>query len=177
MRVILERADGLRGVSKELPGPAVALVERIVRAHDEAHVQSANVVPMDELAPLSTHSHSRREPESSSSRSGGWNGQRSRPARRSNGVGSGQQSMRLANKLMRLVHLAENERRTAEAQRHVRMASKDSDVDAGKETGSGEASAAPNMKALQREVFEAVLREIELSKQRNQEDFDVSIWW
>ena len=85
--------------------------------------------------------------------------------------------MRLANKLMRLVHLAENERRLAEAQRHVRMAQEGHEVDSGKETVSGEAVEAPNMKALQREVFESVLREIELSKQRRQEDFDASIWW
>lgn len=85
--------------------------------------------------------------------------------------------MKLANKLMRLVHLAENERRLAEAQRHVRMSQEGSEVDSGGEQASGEAVGVPNIKALQRDVFEAVLREIALSKQRRQEDFDVSIWW
>lgn len=168
VRVIMERADGLRGIAKELPGPAVELVQRIVRATDEAQVLSANVMAVDELAPLSVHSRApsadSEEPHSTQST---WNGQRSRPARRSQ-AGAGQ-SMRLANKLMQLVHLAENERRLADAQRHVRMA-QEGEHASGEDShaASGESVKAPNMKALQRAVYEAVLREIELSKQRGQ---------
>lgn len=177
VRVILERADGLRGVAKELPQPAVELVERIVRVQDEANAPKANVVHDDDLAPLSApRSAPVSETSTASSRRNAWSGTRSRPTRRSDGVGAGQ-TMKLANKLMRLVHLAENERRLAEAQRHVRMSQEGSEVDSGGEQASGEAVGVPNIKALQRDVFEAVLREIALSKQRRQEDFDVSIWW
>jgi hypothetical protein len=177
VRVIMERADGLRGISKELPGPAVELVKRIVRATDEAQVLSANVMPIDELAPLSVHNRApSSDSEESFSTQNTWNGQRSRPARRSQ-AGAGQ-SMRLANKLMQLVHLAENERRLADAQQHVRMAQEGEKVDGGGgEAASGEAVEAPNLKALQREVYEAVLREMELSTQRGQGGSNGSIWW
>ena len=168
IRVIMERADGLRGISKELPGPAVELVQRIVRATDEAQVLSANVMPVDELAPLSVHNRApSSDTEESFSTQNTWNGQRSRPARRSQ-AGAGQ-SMRLANKLMQLVHLAENERRLADAQRHVRMAQEGEHAGgSGGEAASGESVEAPNIKALQRAVYEAVLREMELSQQRGQ---------
>jgi len=50
-------------------------------------------------------------------------------------------------------------------------------VESGREPASGEAVEAPNLKALQREVSDEVLRELDLTKKRRQEDFDVAIWW
>jgi hypothetical protein len=179
VRVILERADGLRGLGSELPEPAVKLVERIVRIQDEAIAATANVVAPDQLEPLNPpRVEASAAPRGSTARSSRsmWSGGRTLPARRTDGAGASN-AMKLANKLMGLIHLAEHERKLAEAQRYVRMAQEDGKVESGKEPASGEAVEAPNLKALQREVFDAVLREIELTKQRRQEDFDVSVWW
>lgn len=173
VQVILDRSDGLRSVGQELPEPAVRLVERIVRIQDETTVLSANVVPESDLAPLSSFAPA---PSATASARRGRGLSRTAPARRADGAGASQVT-KLAGKLMKLIHLAENERKLADAQRHVRMAQEDGKAEAGKETGPSESAEAPNLKALQVEVFEAVLRELELSKQRRQEDFDVSVWW
>ena len=91
--------------------------------------------------------------------------------------------MRLAQKLLNLIHLAESERRGEDARKHVRLAE---DSLAARSEGSAASAAGPsaggkgnvNIKALQRDVLEAVLREIELNQQRRQEEPDVrTIWW
>jgi hypothetical protein len=79
---------------------------------------------------------------------------------------------------MQLIRLAEVER--AEARSRVRMADDAPEARAegsAESSNSGQKTEPANMKALQREVFEAVLRELELSHQRRKEDPDVSIWW
>ena len=87
--------------------------------------------------------------------------------------------MRLAGKLMNLIHLAEVERRKDEAQRQVRMASEETGTE-----GSGGAPVAggsgqeANIEALRRDVLEAVLRQLELGRLRTEEDPDGhGIWW
>ncbi len=91
------------------------------------------------------------------------------------------QTMKLAKKLMSLVHLSEAERKVQAARGAVRMAEDSA-------AAKAEASAGPTggekkvdggaVKALERQVLEAVLRELELTQQRRLEDPDGrNIWW
>jgi hypothetical protein len=87
---------------------------------------------------------------------------------------------KLASKLMNLIHLAEAERKRDQDKVAYRMAADTSEARAESAGPSGEKSPTENvnMKALQRDVLEAVLRELELTQQRRQEDPDGrSIWW
>jgi hypothetical protein len=88
------------------------------------------------------------------------------------------QVMKLAGKLMNLIHLAESERRMGEAQAHVRMAE---DTDSARAEGSmdaaGEESQAPiDITTLKKTVLDSVMREIELLQARR-EDPDGNQWW
>lgn len=89
--------------------------------------------------------------------------------------------MKLANKLMNLIHLAEVERKVQEAQKHVRMAENTADARAegGAGAGGGETGGDQNMniKALQQEVLSSVLRELELNQQRREDPDGRNIWW
>jgi hypothetical protein len=89
--------------------------------------------------------------------------------------------MKLAQKLMNLIHLAETDRKTEDARNQVRMAEATSEARSG---GSASMAAGQNknlsgenvnIAALQREVLEAVLQALELNHHRRQEDTDV--WW
>ena len=86
--------------------------------------------------------------------------------------------MKLAGKLMNLIHLAESERRMSEAQGHVRMAE---DTDSARAEGSMEpdaeqADAPIDMSTLKKTVLDSVMREIELLQARR-EDPDGNQWW
>lgn len=102
-------------------------------------------------------------------------------ARKSAGVGPDQVS-RLAKKLQGLIHLAEGVGDRDAARRQVRMAE---DSAAARAEGQGGDSTRPDtglqdqvdIDALSREVLEAVSRELELRRERRQEDSDGSFWW
>ena len=89
--------------------------------------------------------------------------------------------MKLAQKLMNLIHLAETDRKSEDARRQVRMAEASAEA---RSEGSASVAAGQtknlsgenvNIAALQREVLEAVLQALELNHHRRQEDTDV--WW
>ncbi len=75
---------------------------------------------------------------------------------------------RLASKLEGLVHLVESEQREADAQRWVRRASEPAEA-AGASTAAAAAGAQDmSLDTLQREVLEAVLRELERAQERGE---------
>jgi len=96
----------------------------------------------------------------------------------SQGVGASN-VMKLANKLMKLIHLAENSRRD-EARQQVRMA--DDTAEARAEGGLGQASTGItdeniSLEALKEQVLQEVRHQLDLMQQR-QGDPDVGNgWW
>ena len=87
--------------------------------------------------------------------------------------------MKLANKLMKLIHLAENDGR-GDAHKHVRMAEEASE--ARPESGAGQTSGESfdektmNIKALRQDVLDAVLRALEDLRWRREDPDGPSFW-
>jgi hypothetical protein len=179
VRVILERSEGLRSLGSELPGPVATLVERIVRTEDIASAEGRRgAAAVDTEGVLSSRrSHGSVRASRLSGRSPTYRtlSRGSAGASGSAGVGASQ-TMKLANKLMKLIHLAERDRKDARGQ--VRMAedSAEARAEGRGSTSTGNGSGEPvSIQALQRDVLEAVLRELELTMIRNQGDPDG--WW
>jgi hypothetical protein len=86
--------------------------------------------------------------------------------------------MKLADKLMGLIHLAESQRRS-EAQSQVRMAESEpgDSTGAASPVGGTDKSPAVNIQALQREVLGAVLRDLELIEKRRVGGSDGQFGW
>jgi hypothetical protein len=180
VKVILERGDRLSTLSQELPGPAARLVDRMAQLGRE------------ELESLATKRTERDGPSAAMRSAGKATRRVLQPVKRGNirnlsakssakssqGIGAGKVT-KLASKLMDLIHLAESERRVADAQAQVRMAEDTVEARAEgtpsieKEKGSGKV----NIKALQRDVLEAVLRELEMTKLRREDPDGGNIWW
>jgi hypothetical protein len=187
VKVILEGSQS-DALVRELPAPAARLVERILRLGEAADAAGATPSVLSPTAVSPRSARGRPEMETLSS-DGGSYGRRTRSrasagAQSANGVGASN-VMKLANKLMKLIHLAESERKLAEAQAQVRMAadSLEARSEAGHGNGAGPSEgigdAHKNMEALQKEVLEVVLRELELNAQRRgEEDPDgLGIWF
>lgn len=179
VRIILDRGDAARALTREMPSPVTRLIERIVASAEPSQAtraeggrgatirsRSVRTVRRDVLHPVRTYT-------TPSSSSGGT-------SRGHDGVGASN-VMKLANKLMNLIHLAEVERKVQEAQKHVRMAENTADARAegGAGAGGGETGGDQNMniKALQQEVLSSVLRELELNQQRREDPDGRNIWW
>jgi hypothetical protein len=170
VQVILERGGSIGAAARELPEPAIRLVRRIVRIQEAASAEARYVErPRREvLAPR----HKRRTSATASTRFSTLSKPSQAPA-----AAARQRVTSLTQKLMKLIHLAEVERKVAEAQREVRMARPDAEAAAeggGREAG-GEAGA-PNLKKLESDVLAAVIQELDLMKLRRQEDFN-DVWW
>ncbi|MCB9686743.1 MAG: hypothetical protein H6735_17020 [Alphaproteobacteria bacterium] len=116
VRVILERNAGLAAAASELPREARTLVERIARS---AVAQEAAAQRVANLPQYKTST--KRSPTPTSVAHRGASGHSGAGATVVQGVGASGM-MQLAGKLMKLIHLAQNERRLADAQRQVRMA-------------------------------------------------------
>ncbi len=172
VRVILERSTELEA---ELTGPARNIVRRIASSAraDSARAdrgrgdrQAGGARALSLLRPLMV------SPVSTSDEGGESAGQR-RSATRAAG---------LTNKLMKLIHLARDERRSSDAQRQVRMsehgatAETRADTGAGKAGGESEEERVMNIKALRQDVIEAVLRELENIRWRREDPDGPSIW-
>lgn len=92
----------------------------------------------------------------------------------------GRKLMQLSQKLTGLVHLVEGERRQDEATRRVRRASEP--VAAAPPGGAQDVASASQeesvtLEALQREVMDAVLAELDMLRMRREGGPDVDIWW
>jgi hypothetical protein len=94
------------------------------------------------------------------------------------GVGASK-VMKLANKLMKLIHLAESDGR-GDAHKHVRMAENSSEAraesGAGATTGEQFDEKTMNIKALRRDVLDAVLRALDDLRWRREDPDGPSIW-
>ncbi len=184
VQVILERSTA--GVSGELPAPAAQLVRRISRAADAEN--TTNVQPRQrddrraergQRVPVRGVASVRRNvlrPQRVSFSSGPAES----TARSGQGVGASN-VMKLANKLMSLIHLAENQRKS-DAQSQVRMAEDTAQARAEGGLGASQPkdveSETMNIQTLQQEVLESVLSAIELLQERREGDPDGrNEWW
>ena len=190
VRVILERGDSMAGLREELGAPAAAMVERIVRMRNSV-VDTDGVLQPAHLAQGTRPDPMESGDVPSSPADGGSLPRVSRSARSvrampssfltssrsSEGLGASN-VMKLAGKLQRLIHLAEDERRLRDAQAQVRM----SEEKPGEGALAHGPNATPNDKtpdigSLQRDVLHAVMHEIEWHKKRRQEDPDGPDRW
>lgn len=176
VRVLIEGDDVVKQAARELPQPAVRLIERIVEVQQDAERAAAVRGPEAELL-SPRRGHQVREGHPVQQNLYTLRPMRSSPSRGVDGVGASR-VMKLANKLLQLIHLAEADKR--KAQRQVRMAEEGSQImRASTETGEGGAGGeqgAPNISALKREVVEAVYRELQLLGMRRQEAMNDG-WW
>jgi hypothetical protein len=90
--------------------------------------------------------------------------------------------MKLARKLSQLVHLAETQHRREDARRQVRMAEDTPSARAEGQAAPSQPDSAStdqvDLDALGREVLEAVMRELEMRRERRQDDpDDRQVWW
>jgi hypothetical protein len=183
VRMVLERSSLLARAGRELPAEAQSLLQRIVREADPATSPSDRA---DRAAPhrLETRTLNRfREvtrkvvtpsPAGRSLRNPAG------PADAAGAEGNGASKvMKLAGKLMKLIHLAESERRLADAQRQVRMAENTADARADGAAGRGSEGTEDmtlNISALRQDVLDAVLRELELISWRREDPDGPSNW-
>jgi len=87
--------------------------------------------------------------------------------------------MKLAGKLMQLIHLAEAERRRADAQRQVRMAENTAEArteGTGQPGGESSNEKSTNIKQLRDDVLQAVLRELETLRSRREDSDGPTSW-
>ena len=97
-------------------------------------------------------------------------------ASRQNGVGE-DRIMKLAGKLRSLIHLAEDQNRRDEARKHARLSADEApEVRPAGPTASGTEPSGADVQALIQEVVTAVGREMELRRERRQED-NHEPWW
>ncbi len=179
IQVILERSEGMRSFTSDLPSNVAHLVERIVQMGDEAkfldpaadrgETRDARNIQRDDVFKPIYRGNVQDDPladeQGLHTLSRGKRGVR-------RGAPGASQAMKMADKLQKLILLAESDRRAA--QDHVRMA--EGAPGGGGEAGGGQATStaedARSMKVLQRDVLQAVMRELELNLMRNQGDPD-----
>ena len=87
------------------------------------------------------------------------------------------QVMKLAERLRGLVHLAEVDRRADEAQRQVRRAEASADAAPDAAPAAEDEGSDISLEELQREVFEAVQRELNAMKDRFEGGSNGDGWW
>jgi hypothetical protein len=191
VRVIVEQGGALSQVGSSLPKPVIQVIEHIrseARAELEQRVDAARRPASSEGASLPEPTRTRREARRGQTRDNvqvvkALTGLRSSSGARSNeGVG-GDRVMKLARKLQQLIHLADGVGDRDAARRQVRMAE---DSAQARSEGQGGAVAGNDagatkqvdIEALGREVLEMVSRELEMRRERRQEDPDGrNVWW
>lgn len=167
VRVILERGPSLGRAARELPEPAIRLVDRIVREEGAARARQASAGPEHDLVRTRRSSGQRGQQRMATIQS-----PRAVPVA---DAGATRRVMGLASKLLDLIHLAEVERNVREAQRQVRMAPTGSEP-AAAPTSDAKGAGGASVDVLKRDVLEAVLRELDELKLRRQEDMS-DAWW
>jgi len=85
--------------------------------------------------------------------------------------------MKLSSKLLGLIHLAEVERMADEAARQVRRSDEKVEATSTARAGQTEAAEGVTLASLQREVLEAVQREIEMMRDRGEGGRHGDFWW
>jgi hypothetical protein len=162
VRVILERSSSVASAANALGAEARSLVDRIVRGAGAEREQrvSAQVASLPQFRTVNRRILT-PAPSQSYSGSSSNGGPTSAPVQ---GVGASG-VMKLAGKLMKLIHLAEHERRKADAQREVRMAEETGstrrEAGAGQTGGENVANQTMNLKVLQQQVLDSILHKLE----------------
>ena len=190
IRVIVERGASLGAVAAVLPRPMLQVIEHI-RAEAQAE-RLLDEAGGGEAADLAGSTLRQAAAPSAGGNSGGGGFSRSsvrvvrgftnlgRGAKAQDGLGMNKMT-KLARKLQDLILLAENQQRDA-ARRQVRMAE---DSVSARSEGQG-SPAAPgasgnrqiDLEALFHEVLEGAMREMELRRERRQEEGDErNVWW
>jgi hypothetical protein len=180
IRVLASDGAAAAALARTLPGSAGRLMSRIVKmrstgAVDPEFLTGHVETEVEEEARRTGRSAASLESTARTIR--GFGGASRGSAKHTDGMGSSR-LMKLSQRLMDLIHLAEVEKRRQQAQAQVRM----SDEEVGGETMSGADGAGSdnenmNLAALQREVLDAVRRHLELEQQRREEGPNVGIWW
>lgn len=167
VRVILERSSSVASAASSLGAEARSLVDRIVRTAGAEREQRVSA-QVQSLPQVRTVTRRILTPAPSQTRSGSG-GHTAAGATSTQGVGASG-VMKLAGKLMKLIHLAENERRKADAQREVRMAEETGstrrEAGAGQTGGENVASQTMNLKVLQQQVLDSILQKLEEQRWR-----------
>jgi hypothetical protein len=163
-----------------LPDPAARVLREIteMRALPESEVQLLSA-PTAASAPVG--GGARR------ARSGGSRGSTTRRVRSSGGShgasatsidGAGESRlMKLSQRLMDLIHLAEVDRMAQDAARQVRRSDEKVEAPSTSRAGQTEAIDGVTLASLQREVLEAVQREIEMMRDRGEGGRHGDFWW
>ncbi|MFZ5475680.1 MAG: hypothetical protein ACOZNI_02795 [Myxococcota bacterium] len=192
VRVIMARAEGTAATPPALPmdAPAVQVIQQIRQEVarevaqptlvEQPHHETRAVTPPSEA---SNPTYVTPVQSTARSFSGGVRGVAAGARARSASSGD-ERITKLVKKLQNLIHLAEAERRLAEARSQVRMAEASAaavaeasgPVGDGKDT-KGLDKNKQDIEALGREVAEVVFKEIELRRLRRMEDRDESGWW
>lgn len=179
VKVILERGDRLAHFGRELTPVMARLVQEIAdKASTGADSALASNIREQMQTLVVRRSRGTRE-MSSSKHAALRNLQAKGSAKAVDGKGASRVT-KLADKLMSLIHLAEADRRVGDAQSQVRMAETGASADAGADSkGAAQSSGEQevlNIKALQRDVLEAVMRELELIQARGDSN-EHNFWW
>ena len=185
VQVIMERGGAATG--GELPGAAAQLVRSIARNASAAVEESAPATLRQDrrterggtVSPRAMKSV-RRQVLRSRSRKTQHSSSAAKGSPTSQGLGANN-VMKLADKLLKLIHLAESNRRS-EAQAQVRMAEDTAQARAEGGVGGSDPesteSESMNIQTLQQEVLESVLSAIELLQERREGDPDGRHeWW
>ncbi len=168
--MIVDRRTEIRTVRRELPAQAVRIIEQISTLDGselELLRRRQRVVRPSPSSTTTLQSRSQKGPAGITPLSPGQDG-----------LGA-TKIMKLANKLMNLIHLAESNRRK-EAQDQVRMAreSLDSRVEGGaKFPGLSVEDHDMNIEALQKSVLDMVLEKIEELDSRREDPDGHNKWW
>lgn len=177
VRVLMQSSDTMRSLTSELSAPAARLVDRIVRLGSEDATTLNAIASSAAVASPRLLAGAGSDPSAAVGR----RVRRKQVALPPEEGGGSSQAMRLAKKLMNLIHLVETERKVDDVRKQVRLSENGAGAEAragAPSDGGGTKPENVNMKALQRDVLEAVLRELELNQQRRQEDPDGrTIWW
>jgi len=191
IRVIVERGASLGAVAAALPRPMLQVIEHIrAEAQAERLLDEAGGGDAADLAGSTLRQAASPSAGGSSGGGGGFSRSSVRVVRGFTNLGRGAKAQdglgmnkmtKLARKLQDLILLAENQQRDA-ARRQVRMAE---DSVAARSEGQG-SPAAPgasgnrqiDLEALFHEVLEGAMREMELRRERRQEEGDErNVWW
>jgi hypothetical protein len=181
VRVIVERGGALGTAASALPAPVLQVIEAI-RSEARSELGDAQKSAVSDAAAAARAAAAQSPtPRSTARVVRGFTSLRSAPsARRNDGVGA-DGVMRLARRLQDLIHLAEGRGDRDAARKQVRMAE---DSSAARAEGQGLSAGASagrdpqvDVDALAREVFDVVTRELELRRERRQEDPDERSGW
>ena len=171
IRLIVDRGQELSRESA-LASPVVEVIKQIKGEAVRAEEGAASFSKGTDAG----RAPSGQRPSRAARRVQGFRPLRGPRAVRQNGVGD-DRIMKLAGKLRSLIHLAEDQNRRDEARKHARLSADEApEVRAAAPAGESQQASGADVQALIQEVVSAVNREMELRRERRQED-NHEPWW